>query len=130
MEYAHETYAIRGAAFHVHSKLGAGFTEAVYQEALEMEFVKRGIEYEREKLIRIYYNSKPLSTYFKADFVCYGKVIVELKALNDLLPENKAQVINYLKATGLEVALLINFGSSSLQIERVYRHNDGIYVTP
>lgn len=127
MLYSEETYKIRGAAYKVHELMGPGFSEAIYQDALEKEFRDRQIPYEREKEISVYYKGEPLKSYFKADFVCYGKIIVELKATSELIDAFKSQVINYLKATGYEVGLLMNFGESSLNIERIYRKNDGVY---
>lgn len=114
-----ETYAIIGAAMAVHRELGQGFLEAVYQAALEIEFTNRGIPFERELNLEIHYQNQPLPVSYKADFVCYSNLIVELKALNSLSPREDSQVINYLKATGLQKALLINFGTSSLQHKRL-----------
>ena len=127
MLYSEETYNIRGAAYKVHELLGPGFSEAIYQDALEKELRERHIPYEREKEISVYYKGEPLKSFFKADFVCYGTIIVELKATSELIDAFKSQVINYLKATGYEVGLLMNFGESSLNIERIYRKNDGVY---
>jgi len=116
-----ETYNIRGAAMKVHSTLGCGFLEKVYQHALEIELRKRGIPFEREKHLPIYYEGELLECDYIADFVCYDKVIVELKAVRDLDDVHRAQVYNYLKATGYKVGLLINFGYESLECERIVK---------
>jgi GxxExxY protein len=113
-----ETYAIIGAAMTVHKELGCGFLEAVYQEALEREFQCLNIPYEREKKLPVYYRDKVLKTYYQADFVCYDSIIVELKALQQLSGIDEAQVINYLKASTLQKALLFNFGEQTLQYKR------------
>jgi GxxExxY protein len=114
-----ETYSIIGAAMSVHRELGNGFLEAVYQEALEREFKFLNIPYEREKKLPINYRGETLKTYYKTDFICYGSVIVELKALQHLSGNEEAQIINYLKASQLHKALLINFGTKSLQHKRL-----------
>ncbi len=116
-----ETYKIIGAAMEVHSTLGCGFLEAVYQEALAIEFEKRSIPFKQEKKLEIKYKDQILSKHYKADFICYDKIIVETKALNELSGIDEAQVINYLKATGLKIGLLINFGSESLEHKRLLR---------
>ena len=115
-----ESYKIVGAAFKVYNILGSGFLEAVYQEALEIEFKRQGIPYEREKELKIQYDGLELKQTYKADFVCYGKIIVELKAVSDLDDAHRSQVYNYLHATGYRLGLLLNFGcSDELEKERI-----------
>lgn len=114
-----QSYAINGAAMQVYNTLGHGFLEAVYQEALEIEFKERSIPYEREKELKIYYNGHELKHTYKADFVCYGNIIVELKAVAKLDDSHRSQVYNYLKATGYKLGLLYNFGNyEGLEWER------------
>lgn len=114
-----ETYAIIGAAMAVHRESGAGFLEAVYQEAMELELSARRIPYEREKGFRIHYRGRPLKSHYTADLVCFGAVVVELKALQRLSGVEEAQLINYLKAAEIRRGLLINFGTRSLQYKRL-----------
>jgi GxxExxY protein len=114
-----ETFVIIGAAMEVHRELKHGMLEAVYQDALEMEFRLRGIVFEREKLLRVHYKGQVLNSFYKADFVCFGGVIVECKALAQVGGIEDAQVINYLRITGLERAVLLNFGTPSLQYKRL-----------
>ena len=117
------TYKIIGAAIEVHKELGCGFLEAVYQEALAKEFHIQKIPYTSQATVEINYKGKPLHKTYQPDFVCYDEVIVEIKALDTLSGIEQAQMINYLKATGLNVGLLINFGSKSLEHKRfVYSH--------
>ena len=117
--YSQESYAINGAVFHVYETLREGFLEAVYQEALEIEFQRRGIPYEREKELTINYDGVELKQKYKADFVCYGKIIVELKAVSELDDAHRSQVYNYLHATGYKLGLLYNFGHyDGLEYER------------
>lgn len=113
-----ETYAIIGAAMAVHSELGHGFLESVYQAAFEQELLARKVPFQREVEIPIFYNRNPLKVFYRADFVCFNRVIVELKALQKLSGNEEAQVLNYLKATGFKKGLLINFGAPSLQQKR------------
>jgi GxxExxY protein len=121
--YKDESYKIIGAALSVYNEIGSGFLEAVYQEAIEKEFCLQNIPYKREVSFPIYYKGELLSKNYIADFVCYDKMIVELKAVSSLSPEHKAQVINYLKASKLELGLLVNFGESKLKYERLVRLN-------
>jgi GxxExxY protein len=114
-----QTYAIIGAALEVHRVLGCGFLEAVYQEALAKEFMLRGIPFKREAELSIGYKGEQLNTKYKADFICYDDIIVELKALDDISGKEKAQVINYLKASKFARSLLINFGAMRLHYERL-----------
>ncbi len=106
-----EVYAIVGAAIEVHRELGPGFLEPVYQEALEIELRARDIPFESQRRLAIHYKGHLLQKEYIADLVCYDQVIVELKALNRLSSREEAQILNYLKAAGLKVGMLINFGS-------------------
>jgi len=117
--FEEETYRIIGTCMKVHQSLGSGFLESVYQEALEKEFVKDGIENSRHKKLNINYNGVKLKKYFIADFVCYDKIILELKASSFIHKDSEAQLLNYLKATNYEVGLLINFGQRSLIWKRL-----------
>ena len=119
--YKDEAYQVIGACMEVHRELGCGFLEAVYQEALEIEFQARNIPYIREKILRIQYKDKILKKEYSADFICFDTIIVELKALDTLEGNHEAQVINYLKASGCILGLLINFGQESLKTKRLVR---------
>jgi len=116
--YEQESYQILGAAMKVHSELGPGFTEKVYQEALAIEFAERGIPFVREKEIHAIYKGIVLDGTFIPDFICDDKIIVELKAVKELDDVNRSQAINYAKIAGCNLSLLINFGESSLVKER------------
>ena len=107
--YKEEVFAIQGAIFEVYRHVGVGFLEAVYQEALGMEMAMRGIPFEAQKEIDLEYKGTPLQQTYRADFVCYGKIILELKAVKQLLPEHEAQLFNYLRAIKLKLGLLVNF---------------------
>ncbi|MBI5177990.1 MAG: GxxExxY protein [Nitrospinae bacterium] len=112
------TYQIIGAAMEVHRQLGCGFLESVYQEALALEFQLRNIPFEIEQQLPVHYKDQKLESCYRADFVCYGAIIVELKALSKTGGIEEAQVINYLKASGYSKALLLNFGTKSLEHKR------------
>jgi GxxExxY protein len=113
-----ETYAIIGAAMTVHKELGNGFLEPVYQEALAIELKQQNIPFEREPILPIVYKGTQLESSYRADFICYGTIIVELKALSAMSGTEDAQIMNYLKATGLKKALLLNFGKPSVEYKR------------
>ena len=106
-----EVFAVIGAAMEVHRVLGAGSLEAVYQAALEIELESRNIPFEARKDLAIVYKGRQLQKRYEADLICYGQIITELKALDRLASKEEAQLLNYLKATGLRLGLLINFGS-------------------
>jgi GxxExxY protein len=114
-----ETFSIIGAAMETHRTLGPGFLEAVYHEALSIELASRQIPFQKQVALAIWYKGCRLSSFFRADFVCYNSVIVELKALSRIGNVERAQVINYLKGSGLQRGLLINFGAASLQYKRL-----------
>ena len=124
-----QTYALIGAAMEVHRQLGHGFLEAVYKEALAIELQMRGIPFEREVLLDVFYKGVALPCKYRADFICFGgAIILEAKAMMDLNSSHRAQTINYLKATRMHRSLLINFGKPSLQFERIvwnYSEADG-----
>lgn len=117
--FKEESYRIIGAAMEVHRVLGCGFVEAIYQEALEKEFALRNIPFEREKELSVSYKGNTLSKSFKADFICYNKIILELKAVKEFADEHYAQIYNYLRASGMDLGILINFGTASIEYERV-----------
>jgi GxxExxY protein len=112
------TYAIIGAAMEVHRYLGCGFVEPVYQDALEIELRLRGVPFEREPEVRIRYKDAEIPSRYKPDFFCYGEIVVELKALEILTAIEEQQILNYVKATGFQVGLLVNFGGTSLEYKR------------
>ena len=118
--YSDETYKIRGAIFEVYKEIGCGFLEAVYQECLELEFTLQKIPFFAQHDVRLKYKGEILSQKYKPDFLCFDNIIVEIKAVKELNNEHQAQVINYLKATGTEIGLLVNFGSyPNVEIKRL-----------
>ena len=117
--YADETYRIRNALFEVYKEKGCGFTEPIYQECLEMELAIQEIPYDAQRQIPLTYKGHKLRHTFVPDVICYDKIILELKAVSALTDEHRSQIINYLKATGMKLGLLINFGAKEgVVIER------------
>jgi GxxExxY protein len=117
--YKEEVYAIIGAAMEVHHMLGCGFLEPVYQETLEIELTERGIPFISQAELPLSYKGRRLKKTYVADFIVFGKIIVELKALENLSSREQAQVLNYLKITGHEVGILVNFGAEKLEWKRL-----------
>jgi len=117
--YPDECYQIQGACFEVYKQMGYGFLEAVYQECLEKELCLRKIPFESQVMLRLHYKGMELTKSYEPDFVCYGKIIIELKAVGSITGEHQAQILNYLKATGFKLGLLVNFGTyPKVSIER------------
>ena len=117
-----ECYAIQGAAFEVYRTLGCGFLESVYQESLELEMAARDIPFVAQQELLLDYKGKTLKQTYKPDFICYGSIVVELKACSGLAPENEAQLLNYMKATDLHLGLLLNFGHCpGVEVKRMRR---------
>lgn len=114
-----ESYKIIGACMNVHERLGCGFLESVYSEALQLEFGKLGIPYEKEKKLLVYYEERPLNKYFRADFICYDSIVLELKATKYLVDADIKQTLNNIKATKFKLGLLVNFGTPSLTYKRI-----------
>ena len=118
--YKDECYSIQGAIFEVYRVMGCGFLEAVYQECLEKELWRRGIPFVAQQELKLSYKGEELRQFYKPDLICYGKIIVELKALREINGEHRSQVLNYLKSTGMRVGLLVNFGHyPKASIERI-----------
>ena len=124
------TFAAIGAAMEVHRLLGCGFLEPVYQEAMAMELTSRGISMRRQAELPIFYKDQQLHTSYRADFICYDSVIVELKAFTKLSGTEEAQILNYLKASGHEIGLLLNFGTRSLEYKRFIWSHPHPQITP
>ena len=107
----------------VYNELGSGFLEKVYQEALEIELKTANIPYLREAQLQVIYKGVHLQQTYIADFICYDKIIVELKAISELTDTHRSQVYNYLKATDMELGLLVNFGAPQIEIERLFNYH-------
>ncbi len=114
-----QTHAVIGAALEVHRELGCGFLENAYQEALAIEMAERDIPFEHEVTLRIRFKGRVLHSLYRVDFVCFGDLLVEVKALREITPIELAQMINYLKCAGLGRGLILNFGARSFQCKRV-----------
>jgi GxxExxY protein len=118
--YREESYRIMGACFEVYKEKGCGFLEAVFQECLELEFGDQEIPFVAQQRLALSYKGRPLKQTYSPDFVCFGKIIVEIKAVSVLPDEHRAQVHNYLKATGQRLGLLVNFGHfPKVEAERI-----------
>src|SRR6267142_555491 len=118
--FQEESYKIIGACFEVYREKGCGFLEPVYQECMEIELRLQGVVYVAQKLLAMEYKGCPLVAKYAPDFICYDKIILELKAATELTDEHRAQVQNYLRATGFRLGLLVNFGHyPKAQIERI-----------
>ena len=117
--FKEESYKIIGICMDVHRQLGAGFLESVYSEALELEFKKNNIPFEKEKKLPVYYNDQPLNKYFRADFICYDSIVLELKATKYSVEADIRQTLNNIKATNFKLGILIKFGTPSLTYKRV-----------
>ena len=118
--YQEESYAIVGACMEVYNEMGSGYLEAVYQECLEYEFGDRKIPFETQQPLKLRFKHRALRSVYIPDFVCGGKIIVEIKGVSDLNDKFRAQLINYLKATDMKLGLLVNFGRhGGLQYERI-----------
>lgn len=116
-----ECSEIIASAFAVHNELGKGFLEAVYQEALAIEFSEKNIPFLKEEKINVFYKNQKLTKYYLADFVCYNEILIEIKALDAISSDNISQMLNYIKATGFDLGLIINFGASKVQIKRIIK---------
>ena len=120
--FKEQSYAIRGAIFEVYKEMGPGFLEAVYQECLEKEFKRQHIPFIPQQQLRLSYKGEMLNQTYEPDFICYDKIIIEIKGVRQIAPEHKAQLLNYLKSTGLKLGFLVNFGHHpKVQIERMAR---------
>ena len=122
--FKEESYKIIGACMKVHRELGSGFLEAVYDEALKKEFMKSEIPFKSQVKLKVFYEGEQLKKYYIADFICYDKIILEIKSINQVPVVFYAQIKNYLTATKKELGMLINFGQSSLTYKRIINSNN------
>jgi GxxExxY protein len=123
--YREEVFRIQGAVFEVNRSMGRGFLEAVYQECLALEFSASGIPFQALPMLRLSYKGAALKQIYRPDFICFDAIIVELKVAREIAAEHRAQVLNYLRATGLQVGLLVNFGNASrAAVERLVLQNE------
>ena len=116
-----ECYDIIGACMEVHKELGCGFSEAVYQEAMEIELELQGIPYEAQAPLEIFYKNRKLQKIYVPDFICFDEIIVEIKAADNIIDVHIGQVLNYLKATGYKLGIIVNFGQESLTWKRIVK---------
>ncbi|MFD1294199.1 GxxExxY protein [Lutibacter holmesii] len=117
--FEEETFKVIGACINVHKKLGSGFSETVYQQAIEKEFLQANIPFEQQKEVPIYYNGEPLNEFFTVDFLCYNHVLLDIKSVRGIQEHMTQQVLNYLKSSHIEIGMLINFGEQSLKWKRL-----------
>ncbi|QOR73668.1 GxxExxY protein [Cruoricaptor ignavus] len=117
--FPEESYRIIGICMNIHSQMGSGFLEAVYSEILEKEFLKNQIPYKKEVPLDLYYNGEKLTKKYRADFLCFDEIILEIKSVSFIHDNLLRQTLNYLKATGKRLGLLINFGEKSLTYKRI-----------
>lgn len=129
MEDDHRTYGIIGAAMLIHREPGPGYLEVTYQDALALEFEARRIPFQREFPIAVWFRGRQLGGNFRADFLCYGEIVLELKAIPSIGRKEASQLAHYLTATGYTVGLLVNFGANSLQFQRILPRTSG-FVGP
>ena len=128
-DYLAKMYKIIGAAMELYNELGYGYSESIYQECLSIICEEKGIPWEREKILNMYFHDKKLAKEYKADFVCYGDIIVELKAVSEINNDHRAQLFNYLRITDSYAGILINFGDPDMLVTERYIYDDisGMY---
>ncbi len=118
--YKEESYAVIGACFNVYNDMGCGFLEPVYQECMQIELEYKNISFIPQKKLELYYRDRKLKQTYQPDFICFDKIILELKAVSKLVDEHRSQVLNYLNATNIKLGLLVNFGHyPKLEYERI-----------